>query len=144
MDPWRAKSERSRSLSKSWRLLSVSTQLRRGKQALFPFLSFLNSPLSPSLHFLSITPPNLPECLSPAPSVPLLPGPLPRSLLPLPAALRLLSASRGEPGASRRALLVSYPALQAGHGGRNVLSIDKMAPLWHCVDRIELYEVIDS
>lgn len=108
-------------------VLSASTY-SAGEAPLFPFLLKL-SPL-PYSPFPFNYFPTLPKCPpSPAPSVPLLLGPLPRSLLLLPAALRLLSASRGEPGASRKALLVSCFAFLAGHSGRNGSYTEKLSPL---------------
>lgn len=76
------------------------------KGIVFPF--YLNSPSSHFFPTLLIPPVNTPKCPpSPALSVPLPLGPLPRSpLLPF-ARLRPLSVSRGEPGPSPRALSVS-------------------------------------
>jgi hypothetical protein len=66
------------------------------------------SPLLISFPTLSIPLLYTPKCPpSLVPSAPSLPGSLPRSLLLPPARLRLLSVSRGEPGASPRALSVS-------------------------------------
>lgn len=78
-----------------------------GEALLFPFLLKLSPSPTSSLPFNHSSPlPKWPPLL--ALSAPSPPRPLPRSLSLPPAALRLLSASRGEPGASPRAHLVSY------------------------------------
>lgn len=106
----------SRKFRRSRRCLGLSAVLalsyrRRhnsaGEALLFPFLLKLSPSPTSSLPFNHSSPlPKWPPLL--ALSAPSPPRPLPRSLSLPPAALRLLSASRGEPGASPRAHLVSY------------------------------------
>jgi hypothetical protein len=97
-----------------------------GEALLFPFLLKLSPSPTFSLPFnYSSTHSKWPPLL--APSAPSPPKPWPRSLLLPPAALRLLSASRGEPGASPRARLVSYSVPQIGQMSRRQLFVGELA-----------------
>lgn len=132
------------------KVLAPSYRQRRNSAGEAPlvFLSFLDSPFPSLFHFplLSSIPLPYTSKWPPllAPSAPSLPGSSPRSLSPPCAALRLLSASRGEPGASRRALLVSYPTLRGGQRCLQKLQTEELPLKTSRLNPIELDEVIDS
>lgn len=110
----RAKSNEVRAYRRAWHGTLSAYRLDATPSGKHLPLSFLNSSLGPfplstrlnSFHHSPKCPPSL------DPSAHLLRGPSPRSLWLPSRTLRQLSAFRGEPGASRRALCVSYFALQ--------------------------------
>jgi hypothetical protein len=113
-----------------------------GEALLFPFLLKLSPSPTSFLPFNYSSPlPKWPPLL--APSAPLPPRPSPKSLWPLPAALRLLSASRGEPGASPRARWVSYSVPRVGKMSRRSLCEGELVVERCSTCLVELYAVTD-